>query len=167
MVSVVALLAEQEARIPELAGLEWDITGQTAVADLDRLIKMYTVTDRTKGGRVLVVEKGPDTLNLVQCLHAAGWKRGTAPCSTPGWVLTASITQGGATVRVQGYADELPDGTDCFDAEPHSTMDYWSPAPPPLGRSNAAKALSKEYMDRMATGDWDNWTATPFHLAPQ
>lgn len=155
--SWLTLLHQQAQHVPELPDLPWRIQGNTAVASLDDLGRVY------RRGRTLIVEQAPEPLPWVNRLHAVGWHRRTLPVSVPGWIIAADyLVDGARLLRVQGYTSKLPDGTDWHDAEPHSSMDYFSPPPPPLGRSKAAKALTYDWYARLSTGDWDGWTATPF-----
>jgi hypothetical protein len=168
MGNVLTLLAGQSARHPGLADLAWDIQGQRAKADLERLARMYREPDPDRPGTsTLVIQKAPPTAPWIERLHADGWKRRTLHASGPGWLLCAFLEDGDASLTVLGFQLTLPDGRYWEDAESHSATDYFSPEPPPLGRSKAAQALSKEYMDRLGSGDWDGWTATPFIAAKE
>ena len=150
-------LHEQDQSVEGLADLPWSVVGGGAVADLDRLARTYM------RGTTLVVEPAPEPLPWVNRLRDVGWHRRTLPVSVPGWIIAADyLVDGARLLRVQGYTSKLPDGTDWHDAEPHSSMDYFSPPPPPLGRSKVAKALAQEWQDRLRRSDWDGWTATPF-----
>lgn len=152
----LTLLHQQAQHVPELPDLPWRIQGNTAVASLDDLGRVY------RRGRTLIVEQAPEPLPWVNRLHAVGWRRCSLPIPVPGWVIAAELAGGDTVLRVQGTTLRLPDGTDWHDAEPHSSMDYFSPPPPPLGRSKVAKALAQEWQDRLRRSDWDGWTATPF-----
>jgi hypothetical protein len=161
MANVIELLAQQTGAIPGLATLKWDISGSEAIADLERLGRIGSYFDQAKGGKVLVIIKPPPTLPWMNALAAAGWSLSDLPNSGWGWTLAATLRAADAVLRVQGFQSTLPDGTSYDDAAPHSTMAYFSPPPPPLGRSKAARALLREWGDRMRSGDWGGWTATP------
>ena len=149
-------LHEQDQSVEGLADLPWSVVGGGAVADLDRLARTYM------RGTTLVVEPAPEPLPWVNRLRDVGWHRRTLPVSVPGWIIAADyLVDGARLLRVQGYTSKLPDGTDWHDAAPHSTMDYFSP-PPPEMRGRGWHARSREWNDRLVSGDWAGWVHTPF-----
>lgn len=159
--SAATLLAAQLAAFPGLNALSWNLAGDEATASLEELGGTY-LRPSGEGGQALVLVPAPRALPTMEPLRANGWRIWGGHAQMPGfWDMFAEIGEGRARLRLHGIMTVRTDGTTWDDALPHATSCYFSPPPPELGRSSAAKALSAQWLDRLSRHDWSGWEATP------
>lgn len=156
--NVFQLLAEQTAKLeelhtqaptPDLTALEWDISGNTATANVDELGKMgLKPAPDNPGKQILVAVLPPRILPIINRLHEAGWKRTSSHGAGPWWILSAYLERDGARLRVFGG-----EGYEAHE-DKNPGIPFFADPPPPLRRGAKALAEYRAWEQKCFQDEW-------------